>query len=283
MSSNEKKNPPVLVGDNPTVEEHRINPDLLGTAYALRQHHPSYIPNDRAARMAWLANYVKCAVEYHVQFAPVFNILTAGSIYNATSTQTMFNRIVQAYAALDLLTPYQRGLTAYVNVMLFNRETGAVTPPRADPAMTMPTTPSPISGLIGIVVQQVDLLRRQPGFTEVIARQFGVLPTPAPSVDLETLDPAVQGRFTGGDVILQFRSPQGIREVDMAEVRVNRNDGTGVHLLGSTTHSRFTDHSDLPAGNTRAVWTYFVCFMTRNQQYVGQQSVVDVTVQGRVN
>jgi len=31
-----KKNPPVLVGDNPTVEQHRINSDMLGTAYALR-------------------------------------------------------------------------------------------------------------------------------------------------------------------------------------------------------------------------------------------------------
>jgi len=231
--------------------------------------------------MAWLANYVACAVQHTGIFPAVFNVSSAGSIFNAALIQGIFNRLVQTYAALDLLTPYQRGLTAFANILQFNRETVPVTPPRAEPSMTLSTSRSDHSGLIGIVEKQVDLLRRQPTFTEVIARQFGILPTTAPFVDPSTFNPDAQGRFTGGAVIISFRAPSGLRGVDMAEVRVDRNDGTGIHLLGTTTHARFTDHSALPADGARAVFTYYICYLDRDQMYIGQQSIVDVTVQGR--
>ena len=113
-----------------------------------------------------------------------------------------------------------------------------------------------------------------------MARQFGILPTRSSSPDPATLDPQASARFTGGEVIVTFRSPGGLRDVDVAEIRCDRGDGH-VHLLGTTTFARFVDHHDIPQPPT--VWRYFVCYLSRAMgNPIGLQSECYVTVQGRV-
>ena len=271
------KEAPVLPGENPTIEEHRINTDYLGTAYALSRATPRYMPSVEKELINWIDQYISTANANRMAFPDVFN---KGVPYSVFALVAMRERLDEAYRSLDVLPGTQRAVTAFKNIVLFNRDHGRVAPPLPE-AGWIPPTAAVNTGLVASIAAQVALLRTQPGFNEVLARQFGILPTPAPSVDPATLDPAATARFTGGVVELAFRSPRGIRGVEMAEIRCDRGDGH-VHLVGTTTHARFTDHHDLPAANVRTTWTYWVCFVDRDGTPVGQQSVCDVTVQGRV-
>ena len=144
----------------------------------------------------------------------------------------------------------------------------------------VPPTEAVQTGLVATIVAQVELLRRQSNFNEVVARQFGILPTVSSAPDPATLDPQSTARFTGGEVVVSFRSPRGLRDVDVAEIRCDRGDGH-VHLLGTTTYAHFTDHHEIPQRPT--VWRYFVCYLSRaTGNPIGLQSECHVTVQGRV-
>jgi len=283
MPETTHKKDPALPGENPTVPEgRRITADYLGSAFTLIHSHrlPNYMPrgNERLL-LNWIAQYLSAATTHATTFPNVFN---STGIYSVHRTRALFDRIVEAFTSLDKLPGIQRGVTAWKNILLFNRDHfTSVTPPRAEAGMLPAPEAASHTGIVDMIDAQVQLLRQQQGFNEALARQFGVLPTPAPSKpDPATLDPNASAQFTGGAVVITFRAPSGLRGVEVAEIRCDRNDGTGVQLVGTTTRARFTDHHDIPEG--RATWTYYVCYLDAAGTYVGQQSVTDVTVQGRV-
>ena len=284
MSETTQKKDPALPGENPTVPEgRRITADYLGSAFTLIHSHrlPPYMPrgNERLL-LNWLSQYLSAATTHATTFPNVFN---GAGIYSVHRTRTLFERIVEAFTSLDKLPGISRGVTAWKNILLFNRDhLTSVLPPRAETGMLPAPEAAPHTGIVGMIDAQVQLLRQQPGFNEALARQFGVLPTPSPSTpDPSTLDPQASAQFTGGAVVITFRAPRGLRGVEVAEIRCDRNDGTGVHLVGTTTRARFVDHPDILEG--RATFTYYVCYLDEAGVFVGQQSVADVTVQGRVN
>ena len=267
------------IGENPT-EEFAMNVNLLGTAYALNRHRPSFVPATWAEFRNWMDNYLKVALANAQQFQPVY---FAQGIYSAHRMQQTWEALLGVVAARENAAAASRSNTAVFNILLFNNSHDAFTPPKPIVPTMPPATAIPLSGLMGIIGKQVALLRQQPNFTEAYARLFGVLPTQAPHPDPATLDPQATAQFTGGSVVITFRAPRGLRGVEVAEIRCDRNDGTGIHLVGTTTRARFTDHHDMPADAARAVWTYMVCYLDEAGTYIGQQSVADVTVHGRLN
>jgi len=261
--------------ENPT-EEFAMSANLLGTAYALNQSRPSFVPTTWAEFRNWMDNYVKIAVANAQQFQPVF---FAQGIFSAHRMQQAWEALLGVVAARENAAAASRSNTAVFNILLFNTSHDAFTPPRAITPTMPPNTAIPLSGLMGVIGKQVALLRQQPNFTEAYARLFGVLPTQSSAPDPSTLDPALTARFTGGEVILNFRSPRSLSNVDLAEIKCDRNDGTGEETIGSTVRARYTDHHDLPEG--RAVWSYAVCYRSPSGAYIGRRSVADVTIEGR--
>jgi len=240
---------------------------------------PAYVPSTLPLLLNWIDSFLGAARGATAEFPAVFN---ASGIYNVHRATALRQLIADCTASLEGITTYQRGVTALRQRLLYRREMDAIANvPRPDPAMILPAaTTSPISGLAHIVVAMAEMLKKQPNYKEdVHGRQFGLLPQGAPPVDPATLDPQVSGRFTGGEVVLTFRSPRDLRGVDVAEIKCDRNDGTGEQFIGSTVRARFTDHHDLPAG--RAVWSYAVCYKNASGVYVGRRSLVDVVIEGR--
>jgi len=275
--SKEPKQEPSIVGENPTVGEHSANVSLMGTSYVLHKFNVSFIPRSEREMLFWLAQYVNTARTYRLDFPAVFN--ASDYRFSFHVLEALFQRVQEAFASLDTLPGVLRAVTAWKNILLYNRSHDPVPAPRPERDM-LPPTDAARTGLLSIIVEQVRLLRQQPNFNEAIGRQFGIIPTPAPAPDPATLNPNASARFTGGLVELSFRSPNGIRGVEFAEIRCDRGDGH-VHLVGMTTHARFTDHHDLPAAGARANWVYHLCYVDRSGNFVGQESIVDVTVQGR--
>ena len=272
--SSSKKKAPALPGENPT-QNFRVNVNLLGTAYVLNRNTPSYMPNTERELLNWAAQYASTARALRLTFPEVFN---AGDIYNVSVVEDLLARISDSLVSLGIVPGIIRGLTAYKNVLIYNRDHGSVPPPPAENAR-IPNLNSKHSGLVGIIDAQVRLLRGQPNFNESFARQLGILPTEGPTVDPATYDPQARGQFMGGAVLITARSPQGLRGVSLLEIRVDRNDGNGIVPAGATASSRFTDHHDLPARATH--WIYYVGYLDRMGLPVGIQNTCDVVVQPR--
>ena len=275
MSKSAHKQEPALPGENPT-QDHRIGIEFLGQAYFLNRRRPSYMPNTEPELINWIRQYTSTAHAKKADFPAVFGG-TSNSTFSVSVLEGMLSRIDNALGSLGVIPGVQRGITAYKNILLYNHEHGPVTAPRAEPNMVPPeTAPSNFSGLVGIIMQQVDLLIQQPGYNQAIGRQFGIIPTERPSVDPATFDPQATARSTGGVVVITARSPRGLRGVDMLEIKCDRGSGV-VEMVGTTTHATFTDHHDLPERRTH--WIYYVNYIDRNGVPVGIQSVVDILVQ----
>jgi len=274
MAHSTNKKEPSLPGENPTVDVH--NAALMGNVYALSRTTPNYMPSTERELINWIDQYISTMNANRTTFP---NVFSGTGVFSGFALVQMRERLAEALASLDKLPGIQRGVTAFKNIILFNRSHDRVPPPRTEVGM-VPPTEATMTGMVAMITAQVNLLRQQDGFNEVLARQFGILPTASSSPDPATLDPQASARFTGGEVIVSFRSPGGLRDVDVAEVRCDRGDGR-VQLLGTTTYARFTDHHAIPQPPT--VWRYFVCYLSRaTGNPVGVQSECHVTVQGRV-
>ena len=263
------------------TEEHNIveEASLLGASYTLISHgnRPNWMPREEKAFMVWAAGYVSAARAFRLEFPAVFN--ASDFRFSFHVLETLFTRVQEAIASVTIITDLRRAVVAYKNILVGNREHGAIPLPRSETGM-LPTVAPTHSGLVALIVGQVALLRQQAGFNESVAKQFGLVAPATSHPDLATLNPNASARFTGGVVELTFRSPAGIRGVEFAEIRCDRGDGH-VHMVGTTRHARFTDHHDLPAAGARANWQYHVCYIDRSNNFVGQESIADVTVQGR--
>jgi hypothetical protein len=173
MKDTAHKKAPALAGENPTVEEHRTNADYLGNAYALSRPRTNYLPSTERELVNWIDQYISTANVNRQTFPEVFN---SAFPYSAPQLVVMRERLAEAFRSLDVLPGIQRGVTAFKNIILFNRDHGGVQPPRSEVGM-VPPTEATSTGMIAAIVAQVNMLRQQPGFNEVVARQFGILPT----------------------------------------------------------------------------------------------------------
>jgi len=287
MNHNTSKKEPSLPGENPTQDIDSHNISYMGIAYVVDRHTPPYMPDREHELRHWINQYMATATAYEEKFTTVF---TADGMSLAV-LRTMLERIGDAWTSLTELPGYQRSITAYKNIMLYNRKCnaagsqgagyGARLPiPEMEAGIELPTASSSGgSGIVALIARQVDALRVHPIWNEFFARQFGVLPTPSSSEDLTSLDPQASATVTGlgGAVEIVARSPLGIRGVDMLQISVDRHDGAGVVLVGTSTHARFTDHHALPVARTN--WTYYVQFIDREGIPHGAVSVADVVVQ----
>jgi len=147
-----------------------------------------------------------------------------------------------------------------------------------DPSL-LPSAAASLTGIVVAVTAQVELLRVQPNYNAAVGLQFGIVPSPAHSPDLASLDSAPEGHFTGGSVELRFRSPAETAGVDMAEILCDRGNGK-IERVGNATHARFTDHHPLPPDDVRATWVYYVSFLDRERRHVGRQGSCVVSVVG---
>jgi len=276
--------PTLSPGADPSIHaasvEHRAALERLAASVAHNPPRAPYLPTTEHGRRLWISSFLSVANASRLTFPTVFN--ASDWRFNLRTLEAIWAVYLEYIAALEAVTPLQRFLTMSKNALLnASPEAVQLPPPRPMPAIYPKTTALHV-GIVGVIIGMVDALRSLPNFTEADARAFGVLPQSAPHPDPATLDPEASARFTGTVVELTFRSPRSIRGVDLVQVLCDRGDGTGVHSVGTTSRSRFTDHCELPAPNVRAAWTYFCCFLDPSGNPVGQQSVCDVTVVGRV-
>jgi len=277
MSKSTHKQEPALPGENPT-QDHRINIEFLGQAYVLNHHRPSYMPGTEPELINWIRQYTSTAHAKKPDFPPVFGG-NSQSTFSVTALEGLLSRIDNATGSLGVIPGVQRGVTAYKNILLYNRDNGPVTAPRAEPNMVPPeTAPSNFSGLVGIIEQQVALLIQQPGYNQAIGRQFGIIPTEGPVVAPQDYDPNASGVFRGGAVVISARPPRRFRDATVLEIRCDRGNGQ-VEFVGLTSNGTFTDHHELPERPT--VWIYHVGYLDRGGVGVGIQSRVEVAVQAR--
>jgi len=235
------------------------------------------MPREEKAFLAFCSTYVSTARAFRLEYQAVFN--SSDFRFSFHVLEALFQRVQEAVAAVAIMRDILAALVAYKNILIGNRTHEAIPLPRSETGM-LPTVAPLHSGLAALIIGQVALLRQQPGVNEAVLKQFGVV-APAPShQDPATFNPNATANFNGGFVTVSFRSPASLRTVEFAEIRCDRGDGHA-HLVGTTRHARFTDFHDLPPAGARATWVYHVCYVDRNQNFVGQESIVDVTVQGR--
>ena len=254
-----------------------------GSIYVISRNLPDYMTwhgRDKLAVLRWIAQYLSAAQANVTRFPAVFN---SAGIYSVFRTRALYDRILEAQAAADKLHWLQRALTRWENLLFFHRDHAVpVLPPVAEAGMLPTNDAALFTGIVGMIVAQVALLRSQVGFNESLAGQFGLLPPPpAPAPDPATFDPAATAHFNGGWVEIRLRSPRSrhLPGVEFAEIRVDRGDGK-VHLIGTTAFSRFADHHEVP--EIRTLWKYWVCYTTRDNAPLGRQSTCEVVVEGRV-
>jgi len=271
----------VACDDTPPVltEEHIEAISHLGAAYSLLSANarPAWLPRNEKAFMAFCATYVSSARAFRLEYPAVFN--SSDFRFSFHVLEALFQRVQEAVAAIAIMRDILAALVAYKNILVGNREHGAIPLPRSETGM-LPTVAPLHSGLAALIIGQVALLRQQAGVNEAVLKQFGVVAPAQSHPDLATVNPNATASFNGGSVTLAFRSPAGIRGVEFAEIRCDRGDGHA-HLVATTRHARFTDFHDLPPAGARATWVFHVCYVDRNGNFVGQESVVDVVVQGR--
>ena len=282
MSKSEHLSDPTLSpGADPSIHatsvEHRATLERLA-ASVTRRTTPPYMPTTEHLLRQWVSSFLSVAAANRTVYPTVLN--ASDWRFNLHTVQNLWNVYLEYVAALEVVTPFQRFLTMTKNSLLYAApERVEIPPPRNVPELYPKLTAQHV-GVVGIIAGMAEALLALPNFTEADARKFGLLPQAAPPVDPASLDPDVTARFTGGAVVLSFRSPRAIRGVDFAEVRCDRGDGTGIQPVGMTISGRFTDHHDLPAAAGRANWVYYVRFVDSGGRTVGRESVADVTVQG---
>jgi len=283
MSEKHTKQDPGIPGETHTVDEHTLR--LLGLATSITRPRAVWLPTSERELIPFAATFIAAGQAYRMTFPAVFNAPVPFSIIGLAA---MYDRLMEAIAAQERLISAQRATTGFKNGVLFGVGEGGPTmggyPPLAAPRSVtggfVPPTDAVHTGIVPCMIAMADLLVTQPGYEpDTIGRRFGIVPTPAPSEDPATLNPNATARFTGGEVVLNFRSPRGIHGVVFAEVRCDRGDGH-IHPVGMTVTGRFTDHHELPANAARANWTYYVRYVDTAGRTVGNESVTDVTVWG---
>ena len=265
---------------NPAAEEPQT-PEAAtyqNLPYDLYTHLPNYVPRTEPERIAWLENFARAGDAYLATFPSILNATGPVSIYRLKAA---LERLREALVAIKAVANHGKALTAWKNNILLNRTNGPVPAPIPEKGMT-PTTEAASTGALGMAVEMAEALLKDPKFTKMHEEAFDLAPKHAPAPDPETLDPHVKAKFSGGQVVLAYRSPRNTPGADMVEIYANHGDGRLVRLA-TTTHAKFTDHHELPSDGTRTVWNYRVGFIDRTGATVGQQSLVEVTVYGKAS
>ena len=121
-------------------------------------------------------------------------------------------------------------------------------------------------------------IKLRPGYDESIGKALGIEGTQSDSADPEAAQPALKPTISGTEVRIGW-TWEGFRKVvDICEIHVDRNDGTGEELLTYDTTPGYVDTHPFPATPQR--WTYRAIFRA-NDRRVGKWSLpVTITVGG---
>ena len=259
----------------------------MGSAHALDRHTPSYMPSKIGPLLVWIDQYIATALANRPVFPLVFAQNTAP--YSIGIVNQMRDALKPPLKSLELIHDYVSSQNAYKNILIYNREDTPVTSPVAEAGLTPGQVVSPHSGIVRMIDAQVQKLRLDPKFTEVYAKQFGILPIEKPAVPSAEYDPEATATREGDFIVIKARAPRNFRDAAYLEIRVDRHAsehgvGTGamghVDLLGSIASGTYIDHEPMPS--KPCVWVYYVNYVDRHGNRLGIQSVCEVAVQAFV-
>ena len=249
--------------------EARYRPEFLGQIWSLGTHVPPYAPRHEEDLVTWLENFVASAYKYRTTFSTVFT--QPGLDFLSLSVASL--RAALTYIAG--LAEFHKAYTSFKNIVFYLREpqiTGLnpPTPPKVPPPGTVQ-----LLGVVAYVDERVQMLRKHPSFTQVMAEEFGTIP-PAPPAgpDPATLNPNLRVRNMGGSITGTFRSPVGLRGVAAVRVRVERDKAQWEDLI-VTRLGRFTDNHPQP--ERPCAWIYQAWYVNANGDRIGHVSEAAIT------
>ena len=254
-------------------------PEYLGKIWVLNRHIPDYMPSGELELLAWIDQYLATAEAYRTTFPAIFNSTGPLNLANLATARWRVSIALQSAAQTD---GFHRALLAWKNILLYNRERDPIGAPKPEANMIPAGDPwSAVSGIVGIIDEQVKLLRVHPAFDQKVAEQFGIIPPAPGSVDPTTLDPGGRARIltinaSEIQIELRYRGIIGLAGVDGVQISVDRGDGQW-HDLTFTQRASFVDTHLLPG--KACVWRYRLSFASRLGNTVGRMSMVSVAVQ----
>jgi len=260
----------------PAGEPHnRYRPEYLGRPYVLSTNIPNYMPRSEADLMDWIRNYLDVAKTYVDTFPDIFG---PEAPFPRQDVGNFRAGLVTARVAAREAEELARAWRAFTRIGLFATEHKQA-PPLTAPEITVNLTTVyswSLTGIVGIIDQQVRALRVHANFNQSIAEHLGIIPRPPTTPDSATANPNPRGRVDGVRVFLNFRSPAPIPGAVAVEIRVDRGDGV-LHHLTTTGGSSFIDVHVMPANPT--AWTYLFNYVDNRGEILGVTGSVTVIVQ----
>ena len=233
--------------DNPDM---RFRPEYLGRPFVLSRNIPAYMPRTEPQLVDWIQSYINGALGLTTMFPSVFG---STAVYKISAVNVLFNVLREIRESLGDFTDYTRSLRAYKNILLYADDHLPETPINSPPLPVAPVATASKIGIVGIIDEQVRLLRVTPGFDQSIAVLLGIVPRAPSGIDPATFDLNLSARSVGATVELRFRSIERVREVKFVEIWCSHGNEPR-HLVGATTRASFIDTHPVP--NESMVWTY---------------------------
>lgn len=229
----------------------------------------SFVPQDKAALVAWFSNFSKKLAKYK-------------SKYQITDDEV--NDMVMASIALNywsevinLTQEYSRSLTAFRRELLYGVESGSViilSPIQPNLDAVPDAMPPNIVGRAAAIGKRI---KAHKDFTEADGQDLGLFGEEIVLSEGKPFFKIISSAGRHPELAWRKYNHVGI------QVYARYEDTEQWHWIGTGISPNFVDECPLPPAGKSAVWHYRIIFVDKNMRQIGDFSdVVSVTVTGMV-
>ncbi len=227
-----------------------------------------YLPSDDQGKMAWLNNFSGKLSNY----ATVLNIPGA-TVTQTTSDSKNFTTIMQS---LDNFRNYNVNLTTYKNLMREGSANGqSIGTLTAAPATPVFPTPAVTGDIFGRVSNLVQVIKRNPAYTEAMGQDLGIIGSDTAFSTLSVIKPTLNVEIKSGHPYISWKKGQS----NAMKLMVDRGNGT-FEFLTVSTRPNYTDSFALPAMGLAALWKYMGIYLVNDEETGDWSDAIQITVTG---
>lgn len=230
-----------------------------------------YYPSKTAEQIAWNQNFLTKLPDYET----LLN-LTGAHVDACVASLKFLNYCLTAW--LVAVRDFGPASTSAIQLLQYGSGPDAV----VLPTFTAPALPAGVAsvppGALVRLFDLVQLIKKSPGYTEIIGKDLDIIGPDSVLPDPATAQPAFTLENRAGHVFVKW-GWQGMGRVATAiEIQVDRADGKGFVMLTIDTTPGYLDTQDIPA--TAARWTYKAIWRDGDNRIGQWSNPVSMTVGG---
>lgn len=207
---------------------------------------PSYFRKSNAEFDVWFRNFIGKL--------PLYSTALAVSAAEVSSLQNYSTMVTYTLTQIEWFENELAKRRSYRNQLL-DGEIGATA--IAFPALaTPPAAPTAVpTGLVKILTNMIKRIKSMPAYTEMMGKDLGIIDTAIlKTMKATPIKPSFTISISADRPVLKWYKGN----TEAIDILVDRNDGKGFVLAGSTNRATFTDMHELPT--TLVSWTYKIVY-----------------------